>query len=164
VLHEPFDVFAAIAKGRHIDREDGEAEIKVFAEAPLADHRQEIAVRRRNKPNVDGTVGRFADSPHGPLFQNTQQLRLHGNRELTDFIEKYRSPVGRFNRTCAGRNRSCESPFGVAKELRVEEILGQGGTVDDDQRAVPSWRCLVKRTRYELFASACLALNEHGPI
>ena len=49
----------------------------------------------------------------------------------------------------------------VTEEFRLKERLRDGAAIDDHKGPFRSRGGLVKRTRNELFAYTCLALNEH---
>ena len=73
---------------------DVETEIEIFAKSAGAVGGFEIAVRRGNHADVHW---HFFVAAHGPDFlflQDAQELRLHLERKLADFVEKNRAAVG----------------------------------------------------------------------
>ncbi len=57
--------------------------------------------------------------------------------------------------------RARERPFLIAEELRLDEILWNGGAVDLDEGPLCALAVVVKRVRDELLARAVLPLNQN---
>ena len=81
--------------------------------------------------------------------------------ELSDFIEKDRSTVGR---TETARRRivgACERAFDMAKDVAGEESPGHCGTVDRNERASSTRALGVNRTGDQLLARPARTLDQH---
>ena len=61
VVGERLDVFGALSKRRQVNRDDAQAIVEVFAEAPASTLRRQVAVRSGDDPDVDANVSR---APH----------------------------------------------------------------------------------------------------
>ena len=59
----------------------------------------EIAIGRADNPHIHGSQVGLTDSHYSPLFENTQQRRVNGARQFTDFIQKQGSLVGGLKET-----------------------------------------------------------------
>jgi hypothetical protein len=67
---------------------------EVLAEAPRRDLGRQVAVRRRDDPDVDATVRVSADALELVVLQRAQQLGLERRRELADLVEEDGAAVG----------------------------------------------------------------------
>ena len=84
-----------LAQRRQRDRHDVEAVVQIRAEPPFVDLFLEIAIGRRDHPDIDMDVGRSADALERLLFEKPQQLGLEQRHHLADFVEKHRAAVRR---------------------------------------------------------------------
>src|SRR5678815_1811539 len=98
---------------------------EVFAEAALADHLREIAVRGGDEARVDGDGLRRADGPDLTALERAQELGLQARRHLADLVEQQRPAMGFLEQPLLVRGRAGEGPLDVAEELRLEERLGE---------------------------------------
>ena len=80
------DVFRPRAQRRHGDRHDGEAIVEVLPKRPGADHRLEVAMRRREHTHVDFASALATDRADLSVLQHAQQLRLHARAHLADLV------------------------------------------------------------------------------
>src|SRR5579885_1897754 len=94
MIYQQRYVFAAVAQRRYGDGNDVQAIIKIFAEGIFRDLLFEIAIGGGNNANVDRDFIGAADWTHTALLQNAQQLHLHGERHLPDFIEEDGPGIG----------------------------------------------------------------------
>jgi hypothetical protein len=63
-------------QGRDVERHHSEAEVEVFAEASRVDGLSQVAVRRRQHPDVHPTGFARADRADFPVLKGAQQFRL----------------------------------------------------------------------------------------
>ena len=91
-----------------------------------------------------------ADRSNRTLLNHAQELRLHGQWQLTDFIEKQGAAVGGLKETLAVFRGACEGTFAVSEEFRFKEVLRNRPTVDGDEGA----RCARAAPRVRLRSSA----------
>jgi hypothetical protein len=96
----------------------------------------EIPIGGGNHPDVGAQQSCAAESHELALFEHSQQLRLDGRRHLTDFVEEQDAAAGLFDPTGLGRDGAREGTPLVAEELRLEQLIGQGGAVDGDERTL----------------------------
>src|SRR5262249_32857445 len=108
---------------------------QVFAELPRYDERVELAVGCRNDADVDGRrQGVAADRMDFAVLQEPQQQRLHAGTGFAELVEEHRSAVCELQASDLVAVRSGEAAFDVSEQLRLEERLGNGRTVDRDER------------------------------
>ncbi len=70
-----------------------------------------------------------ADGAHLAVLQDPQQLRLHLERHVADFVEEDRPAVCRDEVPGPVLRRARERAADMTEELALEEIRGHGGAV-----------------------------------
>src|SRR5205807_10559198 len=118
VLGQFGDVFATITQRRQFHRNNRDAIEQVFAEGSLLDERREVSIRRRDYARVHFSFFVRADGAHLPLLQHAQEFYLHSRRHFTDFIEKDRALLGRFEQTFSIFGRAVERAFHITEQSR----------------------------------------------
>ena len=164
VIDERGDVVASIAERGDLQLDDVEAVVEVLAEGLLADHRREIAVRRRDDAHRDRLFARGAERAHGPLLQRAQEARLHLERHLADLVEQQRPPVGLAEEPLLVALRAGERPLHVAEQLALQQVRRDGAAVHAEERHLRARRLRVHRLGDDLLAGAALARDEHGDV
>jgi hypothetical protein len=150
VFQRPFGqagyVAGALAQGRQVQAQHGQAVEQVGAEAAFADALFQVAVGGADDAHVDGDGPRAAHAHHFALFQHAQQPRLQGQRHFADFVEEEGAVVGRLEQArMAAPARAREGPFLVAEQLRLQQGLGDGAAIDGDEgRFAPRLRGLSR--------------------
>ena len=94
VLRQQPEIVLPIAQRRQRERDDVEAVEEILAERAGLDRGLEVAVGRRDQPEVDAYRPRAADALELALLQRAQQLRLQRERQLADLVEEQRAAVG----------------------------------------------------------------------
>ena len=121
--------------GGQVDVDDVEPVVEVLAEAAGADLLLEHAVGRGDDADVDLLGLAVADAEDDALLQRAQELHLEVQRQLADLVEEERAAVGDLELARARRDGAGEGALHVAEELTLDEVLGDGAAVDDDERA-----------------------------
>ena len=85
-------------------------------------------------------------------------------RQLGDFVEEDRPPVGLLEIALAGFERPGEGAFLMPEEFRVDGTFGNRRTVDGYIFIVFARRIGVDDLRKELFAHAALARDKDGQV
>jgi len=98
------------------------------------------------------------------FLQNTEELGLQCEWHIADFIKKESPFVSQFEAANSLCNRARKSASFMAKELTFEQIEGNGGTVQFDQRLAAAGARIVNRVSDEFLASAGLSLDEHSRV
>ena len=121
--------------GGQTDVHDVEPVVEILAEAAALDLVLEDAVRRGDDADVDLLGLAVADAEDDALLERAQQLHLEVERQLADLVEEERALVGRLELAGPRRDGARERALHVAEELALDEVLGDGAAVDDDERA-----------------------------
>jgi len=118
---EQRDVADALPQRRQMDLRDVQAVVQVAAKTPALHLGTQVAVGRGNDTDIDAPRLHTPHAQHFPRLEHAQQLRLQGQGQLADFIEKQRAAVGRLEQTDLVVNRARKRPSHVAEELAFEE-------------------------------------------
>ncbi|MNE33714.1 hypothetical protein D3C80_1274010 [compost metagenome] len=97
-------------------------------------------------------------------LQYTQQLGLHGQRQLADFIEKQRAAIGQFELATAVVHRPGEGAANMAEQLAFHQGVGQRGAVEADDRFVGAGRGGMDGLGHQLLADPGFAGDQHGQV
>ena len=155
------NVFAAFAQRRHVDVDDVEPVIEVFAEG--AGHQQflEIAVGGGDDPHIDRHGLGAADRAHLVFLQHAQQLDLQAHRHVADLIEQQGAAFGRLEQAYVVAGGAGEGAFFMAEQFGLEQVFGHRTAVDGDEWHVFSWAGLVDRARQQVLAGAGFAGDQY---
>ena len=63
-----------------------------------------------------------ADRQHLVVFQHAQQLHLHRQRDVGEFVEEDRAAVGQGQQAGPGLRRAGEGARDVAEQLALDEV------------------------------------------
>ncbi len=96
----------------------------------------EVAIGGSDHPHIDFHFLIAADRANFFFLQHAQQFGLHLQRQLSDLIEKNRSPAGRLEQSRLGTQRAGKSPFFIAKELAFNQGRNQRAAIHGDKRTV----------------------------
>src|SRR5436190_19354396 len=160
MLNEYRDVVGALPEWRHVEGDDVEAIVQIGAEAARFDLLFEIAVGRRDESCVDRNRLRSADGDHLAVLEHAQQLDLRRWRRLADLVEKKGARGGGREQTFLVLHRAGERSLHVAEELTLEQALGEGTTVDRQERSFRAIRQIVDIARDDLFTRTGFTLDE----
>ena len=163
-LREVRDLVAPLAQRRHGDLDDLEPVVEILAELAPQHHLLEIAVGRRDHPDVDVDVLVAAELGELRVLEDVEQLGLQRRFHLADLVEEDGAGVGLFELADARRGGAGEGALLVAEQLAFEQLTRQRGAVHLDERPVLARRTLVDGARHELLADAALAADEHGDV
>ena len=95
MLRQRLDVFGPFAQRRQVDLEDVEPEKQVVAEPALRHTPRQILMRRGENADVQRLRLVGADRQNLVVFQHAQQLDLHGQRDVGQFVEEHGAAVGK---------------------------------------------------------------------
>src|SRR5690349_5947479 len=93
---EEWNVIAAFAEWRYLDRDDAHAIVEIFAEGARMHHGGEVLVRSGDHANIDWDFFRTTNGTQRAFLQDTQQLDLHREAHFTDFVEEDRAAARNF--------------------------------------------------------------------
>src|SRR5207247_4586178 len=81
--------------------------------------------------------------------------------QVSDLVQEQRAAVGQLEPPLLGLDRAAERAALVAEQLALDQVPGDRGAVDLDERSGRAPRQLVDCVRDQLFAGAVLAGDEH---
>ena len=99
------DLLAPLAQRRDVDADHAEAVVQVLAELAFGDALFEVGVGGGDHAHVDALRPRLADRHDLALLEEAQQLRLHVERQVADFVEEQRAARRRAHQTRADRRQ-----------------------------------------------------------
>ncbi len=113
---------------------DVQAIEKIAAEAPSGDFGAQIAVGRRDDGDVDSLRLQGADALHFAVFERAQQLGLHRQGQLADFVEEQRAALCGLEHSRLRLDRAGERAAHVAEQLALEQRVHDRRAVDRHKR------------------------------
>ncbi len=116
ILGEGNDVGDAVAQWQQMNRHDMQTIEQVFPEGAVAHSLLEISMGRRDHADVDGD-GPAANGSDDALLQRAENLRLHGDVHVPDFIEKQGALLGFAKRSLPVADRARECAANVTEEF-----------------------------------------------
>ena len=151
------NVLDAIPQWRDHDRHDAESIVEILAERP---RRGQIAVRRRDHSHVHANRRRAPHTLELLLLQRAQELRLELEVHLGDLVEQQGTTVRSLERSLDALHRAREGTALVTEQRALHQTVGQGSTVQLDERLVAAIALVVDRPRQELLPGTALALQQ----
>jgi hypothetical protein len=114
------DVHGAFAQRRYGQGDDIEPVVEVFAEAPLANQLQQIALGRADQTDVDADRRLPADAFEFLLLNDAQQFDLEVQRDVVDLVDQQAAAVGELEAAGFLPDCTCKSPFFVTEKLAFQ--------------------------------------------
>src|SRR6185436_15088668 len=117
--------------------------VQVWPKFILGGAHPQIAVRRRDQPDIgaDGLVP--AEPLERLVLQQAQDLRLQRERHVTDLVEQHGAAVALLELADATPLGAGERAALVAEQLALEEVFGDRGAVQREERRVRARAVLV---------------------
>src|SRR2546425_1223066 len=156
-FREQDHVVAPLPQGWKLERDHVQPVEQILPEAPGLHGGGEIRVRRRDDADVDLAGRRGAQAADRLLIQRAQQLALELGREVIHFVEEHRPALRDLEQAGFGGLRVGEGAALVTEQLALEQLGGQGGAVELDERRGGTRAAVVQGTRQQLFAGARFA-------
>src|SRR5918994_1497202 len=122
MLDERRYVLEPFAQRGNRDREDEDAVIEVFSKRALLDERLEIAMGGDNDARVHFDRPLAAHTLELTLFEQAQELGLHGSRHVADLVEEQRPFVGLLELSEVPCRSAGKRPLLVTEQLRLDEL------------------------------------------
>ena len=116
---------------------------EIFAKTLFADFNAQVTIRGGHHSDIELARTYRSDWLDFMRLQDAQQLALHGERHLADFIEKDRAALGMLEKPGTSLVRASESPFHVAEHLALGQRFRNSRAITDDEWALPGWGELV---------------------
>jgi hypothetical protein len=127
-------------------------------------HRREVGRGGGDEAGGDDVLAGPADPPEAAFLENAQELALRPGREDVDAVEVEGTAGGAFEEAGLARDGAGEGAAFVPEELAVEEVVGEGGEVDADERLVGPPGAGVQDAREPVLSAAGGTDEEDGGV
>ena len=98
------------------------------------------------------------------LLQRAQHLGLRLQAHVGDLVEEDRAAVGGLEAAAPIADRAGEGALHVAEQLALDQLFGDRGAVDLDERPAAAAAEGVDAARDQLLAGAVLAVDQHAAV
>ena len=137
------NVGAPMAERRQFDDPRRDAMVQVGAEAPVGEHRPEVAIGRGDDTDARGARLPAAEPVDDAFLEDTEDAGLRLRGHVADLVEEQRAAVGQLElagpRVHSGGDAALD-----AEQLHLEEVAWEGGAVERDEgpsaRGEAAWR------------------------
>src|ERR1700686_594855 len=133
VLEQNGYVFSAFPQRRQVDWKDVQSVEEVRPEFPASGGRWQVAIRRRDDPDIDGNRSRAPDAFDLALLEHAKQGNLRIDWHLADLVEEDGTSIGQLEPAAALLHRSGERSLFVTKQLGGDERRWNGRAVHADE-------------------------------
>src|SRR5215471_9071563 len=164
MAREQRDVTQPVAQRGQSDREDVEAVKKVGAEFAFVDQPLKRLIGRRHYADFYADALRAAQALEDAGLQHAQEPPLYLQRDLADFVQKYRAAVGQLESPRLGRLRAGEGALLVTEQFALDQRGRKRRAVNDNEGASVAQAALVNGVGQQLLASARLSLKQDGRV
>ncbi len=146
-------------KGDHV-----QAVVQVFAEIPHGYLLFQLLVRGRDDAHVELQGLLASDPPYLLFLDRAQNLRLHGEGEVADLVQKKGAAVCLLEKARVAGEGAGEGALLVAEKLAFEESFRNRGAVYGKEGVVLSRAVVVDALCEELFSRTAFSVDEHGGV
>ena len=164
VACERRDVLAPFTQRRKAQADHVDAVVEVLAKQALLHARLELLVRGGDHAHVRRERRVPADAVELAIGKHAQQACLQVLGHVADLVQEQGAALGLLETPAAHRLRAGEGAALVAEELALEEVLGDRGGVDRDERLCRPRAVPVQRQGDELLPGSGFAGDEHGRV
>src|SRR5690349_21052146 len=164
VRSQQWNVFAALAERRHLDRNYVQPVIKILAECSALGAFRQVAIGSGDDPDVDAYGPGTAHALELTLLEYAEQLGLESRSQLAHFVEENRAAFGDLELPSLLRNGAGECAFLVAEQLAFEQGLGERRAVNGYERFGGARAVSMNSTRHQLLAGPTFACYQHGRV
>src|SRR5262245_56929271 len=124
-----------------MDLHDRKTVKQVLTEVALKDGHFEVAIRGGNDARIHRDDLPTTDPAELQIFEDVKELRLKRQRKLANFVEKDRPVIGEFELTELSPVCPCEGALFMPEQFGFEEIRGQRGAIQLDERPIVPFGC-----------------------
>src|SRR5215470_8604546 len=112
MTHQKRNVPRTVPQWRNPNRENVQSKIQILAKLFVPDHLFQVSVRGSHQPHIHALRASASQPLELLLLHHAQQLWLQFQRNVTNFVEKERPPIGQLEAADLLRHRSGKStPF-----------------------------------------------------
>ncbi len=130
LLCQKSDIARSFLQRRDSDDVNCEAIVKVFSESSFINHFLKITVGSCYDSCIDVDGLCAADADDLTFFENTEELGLHAERQLADFIKEKSTSVYGLKEAFFPLPSSGECAFFMSEQFRLSDRFTDGGAVD----------------------------------
>lgn len=149
-----------VAEWRDHDGEGVQSEEQVLAEVPVVDFVLQVPVRGAHEPEIDWFVLRCPQGEDGMFLQNAQQLALHVERHLSDFVQKESASVCRLHDALVVVGRSGVRTLLGAFQKAFGQVPRDGAAVERDEWPCAPWAVHVYEPGGDFLADSGFPLQK----
>ena len=161
---EERDVFLAVAQRRDKKRNDVETVEEVFAEVAAGDLFFEVFVGGGDDADIDVDGVGGADGEETLLVERAKNLGLRLEAHVADFVEEEGAAVGALEGAAFFGGAAGDGAVAIAEEFGFDVVLGDGGAVEFDERAILAQAFRVHGAADELFACTGFAVDQDAAV
>ncbi len=151
-----------LGQRRGTNEKDRQTVVEVGAEGAFLGVLGKRAMGGGNNTHVDLESLVVAHPLQLAALDEAKQLRLQGQRHLTDLVEKERAAVGGLDASHPALHRAGKGAAGVSEELRFEQRLGNGRAINGDKWFAASQGEAVQRFGDQFLARPGRPFNKNG--
>jgi hypothetical protein len=148
MLYQERDIIGALAQWRHAQNTYLQSVIEILTQVAGANRLLGITVGRRDQPHIHGYLSCGADWANASLLNRSQQFALRLGRHLGNFVEEQRATLGCPQEAQVVRIGTTERALPVSKQLALDQIFWNCGTVEGNEGCDRIFTALVNRVRY----------------
>ena len=150
------DILAPLAQRRHLNVDAAQPVVQVWPEQAARGKRGQRTVGRHHDAGVHTARPGAADAFDREVLDGAEQLRLCRERQVGDFVEKQRAPVGVLEFAAPAPNAGGRALLD-AEQFRFEQGFDDRRAVHGDERPLPSPPHLVNLAGDQLLARSAFA-------
>jgi hypothetical protein len=155
-------VLAPLAQRGQGEGHHAQAVVEVLAERPGRHGLAQVLAGRGDEPHVHLDGARAAQSLEAALLDDAQELRLERGLQVVHLVEVEGAAVGQLDLARLGLAGVGEGALLVPEQLRLQQVLGDRGAMDLQERPVAPRPAVVDEVREQVLAGTALALDQHG--
>src|SRR5258707_7944353 len=164
VFNQQGNVVDALAQRGDLNREDIEPVEQVLPEGAFSYGCTQVRVCSRDYSHVYRNCLTAPNSFEFSLLENSQQSNLGLGRQVTYFVQKYRSAISRFKASYSPLHAAGERSFLVPKQFGSDQRGRDGGTIYANKSPARTIRALMYGTGDQFLSSSGLAQYEDSRI
>src|SRR5208337_2644971 len=150
-----------VTKRRDLYPHHTQSVIEVLSKVAVADCLIDIPVGCSDHPGVYRNFLSSPDVLDRVLLEKAEQLHLERCGQIPDLVQKQSASIGHFDSALPLRVSTCVCPLLVAEQLAFEQGLGDGGTIDCNERSGISQASPVKGPGNQFLPGAVFAEDQN---
>jgi len=161
-LGEFQNIRRALSQRRQLQIDDVQPEQKILAELALTHSFGKIPVGGRQNADVHRHRAGAADPVDHPLLDRAQKLGLQAHIHFRNLVEQQSAAVSLLELADPARHGTRESTLFVPEQLGFQEVFGNGGAVDRNERLRRPVGAFVNVAGDDFLARSRFPCDQHG--